>query len=296
VERLRTVTPEAPEYPARLRALPTPPASITIEGGPLDARRAVAIVGTREPTDDAAAFAFELAGAVARCGGVVVSGGAVGIDTAAHRGALEAAGRTWVVAPTGRGKVFPAENAPLFDAVAATDGAMVWPFADGSQPIPGAFQKRNAVLAALADVLVVVQAGTPSGALNAAASARRLGRPLWVVPGPPWQPKFTGCLHLLAAGAGGGARMLASVESFLRAADLDQAQLGLPLPMPRSAPRFDDPALAALYEACSTDARHLDEIALRARVCTSAAATGLLTLALENVLLEGPDGFFRRAI
>jgi DNA processing protein len=293
---LATLSIGNPGYPERLEALPKPPSALTVEGGGLDhAPRRVAIVGTREPSAPASQFAFDLASALARAGVVVVSGGALGIDAAAHRGALSAGGRTWVVAPTGRGRCFPEEHAELFLQVASGTGAMIWPFPVGMEALRANFHRRNGILVALADVVTVVQAGAPSGTLNALAWARRLGRPIWAVPGPPWDPQFVGCRGAID----GGARVLTSIAGFLRALDLDTEQLGLPLdsPPPRSVRevRISDPAGKAVWSVCTTTPRHIDEIAADARVCMSTAATQLLTLALENVLVEGPEGFYRRA-
>ena len=162
------------------------------------------------PTPDAEGFAHELASRLAGLGVVVVSGGALGIDAAAHRGALAARGRTWAVAGTGHGAVFPEKHAALFDEIARGPGAMVWPFAPEYRH-RSAFLSRNKVLVALADAVVVVQAGYPSGALHAADVARSLGRPLWVVPAPPWLESFRGSRQLLDRGA----RPLLFVDPFL---------------------------------------------------------------------------------
>ena len=170
----------------------------------------VAIVGSREATDAAKRYATELAGCLANRGAVVVSGGAFGIDAAAHRGALGASGRTWVVAPTGHLRCFPVQHEGLFQGIARGPGAMIWPFAPRFVHRP-CFQGRNRVLVALADAVVVVQAGLPSGALNSAKHARKLGKPLWVVPLSPWEAPSSGSLRLLEDGA----RPLTSAHLFL---------------------------------------------------------------------------------
>ena len=128
---LAHLTPADEAYPAKLRALPSPPASVSVDG-PLGEAKVVAIVGTRSPDAAPCAFARSLAASVVARGGVVVSGGAAGIDAAAHEGAMDAGGRTWVVAGTGQGEVYPKEHAPLFERVVASGGAMVWPFAPGT--------------------------------------------------------------------------------------------------------------------------------------------------------------------
>jgi DNA processing protein len=300
-----TLRPLDAAYPARLRALAAPPREITVEGDLAAAApgASVAVVGTREPSPEAAQFAFDLAGALARARAVVVSGGALGIDAAAHRGALAAGGRTWAVAPSGRAHCFPKEHADLYREIARGPGAVVWPFPDELHALPGNFLRRNGVLVALSDAVVIVQAGAPSGTLNAGAWAKKLGRRLWAVPGPPWDPRFTGCRAAIDAGA----EVVTSIDRFLHALELPSDQLPLPLDVaratgPRSAlraprlptPQVDDAAGRALVAACTAQPQHVDKIAEVARLCVTTALTRLLTLALENVLVEGPEGFYRR--
>jgi DNA processing protein len=179
------MTPDDSSYPAALKALASPPDLTTSRDLPVGLT-AIAIVGTREPIPEARELAYELGRAVAAAGAVVVSGGAVGIDRAAHEGALAADGVTLAVVGTGKDHVFPAEHADLYERIAASRGAMVWPFPDDRGPRTAGFLRRNGVLVALSSAVVVVQAGKRSGALNAASWARRLGRTLWVVPQAPW--------------------------------------------------------------------------------------------------------------
>ena len=283
-------------YPARLAELPNPPAALWV-AGQMQRAPTIAIVGTRPPVADAAVFAEELAGAVALAGGIVVSGWAKGIDAAAHRGVIAQGGPTWVVAPTGHEHVYPEDHGELYDTVVRTGGAVLWPFPPGTTALRHNFFLRNSVLVALADLVVVVQAGIPSGALNAAAWARKLRRPLWVVAGAPWMTGFRGCHAELARG---GAHLLTSIKAVLRAAGLLLRTNLAPSPSssdgahPVGLSRTFSPQEKALLLATGRTPRHVDEIASRAGLPASALGTLLLTLALEDVVVEGPDGFFRR--
>jgi DNA processing protein len=291
------LTPLDARYPARLRSLARPPASLTLRGGSLEAARAVAIVGSRKASADAEDFARDLAATLVGAGVVVVSGGAVGIDAAAHRGALDAGGRTWAVAGTGCEHCFPPGHAGLFEAIGEGPGAMIWPFAPSSAARPGAFLIRNRVLVALSDAVVVAQAGFPSGALRAAQCARGARKPLWVVPAPPWARGFAGSRQLLDEGV----HPLTSVAAFLRTLELPtvsaespRREAGEDQPGAGTGTEAADPIQFAMLHAMSTTPLHLDEIAARAHVAIQVAAVALLTLALEAVVVEGPPGFFRR--
>ncbi len=179
--------------PRQLADLETPPDRLFLRGE-LPRGPAVAIVGTRHPTDEYACFARELACELAEAGVAVLSGGAEGIDTEAHRGALAAGGVTVVVAPAGFERPYPEKNAELFRQIVATGGAYL-SLPEPNCPAPrGIFFARNACLVALAHLVVVVESPIRSGARNAAAHARRLGRPLFVVPAPPWHGNGRGCL------------------------------------------------------------------------------------------------------
>jgi DNA processing protein len=280
------LTPLDPRYPSRLRGFARAPATLSVRGGSLEADCVVAVVGSRKATTEAKLFAGELAGRLAQAGAVVVSGGAFGIDCAAHLGALVYGGRTWVVAGTGSRNCFPEKHAPLYEAVAAGPGAMIWPFEPRVCARTWTFLNRNWVLVGLADAVVVVQAGEQSGALHAAGCAQRLSKPVWVVPAAPWSGKaFKGSLELLASGK---ARPLTSVEGFVQSVRRCGTR-------PRQAlPRTLSTEESAIFAATSSGASHLDEIAARAHASAQAASAALLTLALENVVVEGPPGFFRR--
>ncbi|MEZ4404731.1 MAG: DNA-processing protein DprA [Kofleriaceae bacterium] len=227
------IEPGQPGSPERLTALARPP---TVRGvGPVPTGPAVALVGSRAAAATAMATAAALAARAVARGAWVVSGGALGIDAAAHRGALAAGGRTAVVVGTGLDVVYPERNAGLFAAVVTAGGALVSTFADGAPPRRGHFVARNTVIAALVDLVVVVAAEPRSGSLHTARAATRLGTPVAAVPGT------AGADALIAAGAG----VIAA------AADLDAALAGQPR-RPGRPPLDDDEAAAwAALDPCT---------------------------------------------
>ena len=263
-----------------------------MRGGDLEAPRTVAIVGSRQASGEAVDFSRRLAAALVRSGAVVVSGGAIGIDAAAHRGALDEGGRTWAVAGTGCDHCFPPAHASLFDAIGSGPGAMVWPFAPSSAARPGGFILRNRVLVALSDAVVVAQAGPRSGALRAADCARRQRKPLWVVPASPWSSGFEGSRMLLDQGV----RPLADVEAFMKTLELDTRlrPTSTAAEPPGGATMDSDSIRGSTRSPRVCRLTWLAEIAEKADVPVQVAAAALLTLALENVVVEGPPASFRR--
>ncbi len=194
-------------YPSRLKALSAPPEWLEVRGQPSiieDELRAVAIVGSRAASTAEMSAAYELARALAERGTVVVSGGATGVDTAAHRGALAAVsmnerggrcGATVAVLGCGVEVTYPERNRDLFHEICARGGALVSQFESLAPPRPWHFVRRNEIIAALCDAVIVIAAGARSGALHTARAARKLGRVVGAMPGR------AGCNALIAAGA-----------------------------------------------------------------------------------------------
>jgi len=162
----------------------------------------VAIVGARRPTPYGEAVAERLAADLAGAGVIVVSGLALGVDAAAHEGALLAEGCTVAVLGTGVDVVYPAVNAGLAARILEGGGALVSQFPDGTGPRREHFPQRNWTMAALADLVVVVEAGEGSGALITADAALAQERPVMAVPGSVFSPLSVGCHQLLRDGAG----------------------------------------------------------------------------------------------
>lgn len=167
--------------PHQLRDLPSPPAEVYLWGR-LPPGPRIGIVGTRTPSREGFRIAFEVARQLAALGMTIVSGGALGIDRAAHLGALRARGKTLVVAPLWYDRAYPAENRKLFGGILAKGGAYLTVSGSDAQPIAPTFETRNEMLVALCDVLLLGEAGVPSGTLMAARFARRAGVPQFLMP------------------------------------------------------------------------------------------------------------------
>jgi DNA processing protein len=184
----------------------------------LDDTVAVAVVGTRTPTLDGLRTARMVSGALARAGAVVVSGLAKGIYQAAHRGALDAGGRTIAVLGTGLGVDYPSGSAALRAAIAG-QGALLTEFAPGDAPRPWHFLARNRIISGLAAATIVVEGGPTSGALQTARLAAGQGRDVWAVPGSINAVTSQAPLALLRDGA----LPLTSVDVLLEALGLTGA-------------------------------------------------------------------------
>lgn len=179
------IEPGDDAYPARLRELPAPPKSLWFVGRlPAQGQRLFAIVGARAATRAGCDCAHALAAELGRGGAAIVSGGAFGIDAAAHEGALAGGAPTFAVLGCGTDVVYPDRHAALFARIAAS-GGLISEYAPGTKPRAGQFPARNRIIAGVALAVVVVEAAMRSGALITARLARAFGRTLFAVPGSP---------------------------------------------------------------------------------------------------------------
>jgi len=189
VRSVRHVAPCDPAYPPALRGLPQMPARLWMRGAPgaLVARPAVAIVGARAASDAGRAIAWRLAWELAEAGIVIVSGLALGIDGAAHRGALSAGGLTVAVLACGLDCCFPREHAPLAREIAVR-GALVSEWRPGTPAVAWRFPRRNRLISGLAHVVVVVEGGAKSGVWHTVRYGLAQGREVMAVPRDPIAP------------------------------------------------------------------------------------------------------------
>jgi len=197
----QAITPEDEAYPELLRQIYDPPIVLYVKGTLLSRdKNAVAMVGSRRATHYGSEAARRLAYQLAYVGVTVVSGGARGIDSAAHQGALSAQGRTIAVLGTGINLVFPPENAGLFERI-ISNGSLVTQFPFNRQADKQSFPIRNRIVAGMTLGTIVVEAGLNSGALITAGMAVDGGRQLFAVPGRIDSPQSKGCHDLIKKGA-----------------------------------------------------------------------------------------------
>lgn len=194
------LTRDDPEYPSLLAVLPDAPIVLYLKGALPEGRVRMAIVGSRRATAYGRQVARSLAGELAGLGVEIVSGGARGIDTWAHRGALEAGGRTAAVLGCGFGHIYPPENKDLFAAIAAA-GAIVSEFPIEMPPLAENFPRRNRLISALSAGTIVVEATEKSGSLITAGHSLEQGREVMAVPGPITSEQSRGCHRLIQQGA-----------------------------------------------------------------------------------------------
>jgi DNA processing protein len=257
-----TILTEADErYPRLLREIPDPPGVLFVKGelAPQDAL-AIAIVGTRHATQYGLGQAERLAGSLARAGLTVVSGLARGIDAAAHRGALEAGGRTLAVLASGVLSVYPPEHAKLADEVAAR-GALLSENPSRAEPLGGTFPQRNRIISGLSLGALIVEAGDRSGALITARHAMEQGREVFAVPGRVDGRTARGCHRLIRDGA----KLVETADDVLE-------ELG---PLVEGAPRDDGQVV-----------RHPAELTLNDMEQKVLAAVGTESTSVDRIVAE----------
>ncbi len=283
MEEARTIRPGDGQYPDALARIPERPDVLRLRGS-LGGGRRVAIVGSRLPDEYGVDLSRSISAGLSRAGVSVVSGGALGVDGAAHEAALEAGGHTVAVLGTGVDVAYPARHRDLFERILEAGGALVSEQPDGTPGLKQNFPRRNRIVSGLSEAVVVVRAGEGSGALITAAWARAQGVPVFAVPGDVRDPLSAGTTALLR----GGARMAASADDVLVA-------LGLDAPPERQLPL---PALgaeeSALLAALARRPRHADDVARAAGLAPGAALAGLLALEVQGLCEQRPGHYFLR--
>jgi DNA processing protein len=275
----RVISPASVDFPDSLHALGnTRPAQLFVLGDVSHlAPPTVAIVGTRDATAYGTRVTRTLASAFASAGVSVISGMARGIDAAAHRAALEAGGRTVAVLGTGIDVPYPAGHRELHRTIAER-GCVVSEYGAGVGARPGTFPRRNRIIAALAPLTIVVEAGHKSGALLTAGYAESLNRIVAAVPGPIDSPQSAGSNHLLRDRV----QMIASVADAL-------ALVGITSPH-ESAPLHLSDIDARVWKALASGPLSPDGIAEAAKVTTRECLASITSLELDGrveVLLTG---------
>jgi DNA processing protein len=292
----RLIVLGAEDYPARLAEIPDTPLALWTLGANVEllAVPQIAVVGSRNPTGGGRATAEALAHFLSTSGVAVVSGLAVGIDAAAHRGALRASGGTIAVLGSGPDTIYPLENAPLAAEIAAT-GLVVSEYAPGTSARRGHFPQRNRIIAGLTLGTLVVEATRRSGSLITARLARDYGREVFAVPGSIQNPLARGCHALLREGAAlveEGADLLRELVPQIK-----------PLCVSRAADTATqeellhaDPICAKLLAAMGFEPTTIDALTTRVGLTAEEVSSMLPPLELEGHVEALPGGRYCRLV
>jgi DNA processing protein len=281
-------------YPQALANIPDPPLLLYISGRiDLLARPALAIVGSRNATVQGKANAGAFAGALSHAGVCVVSGLALGIDAAAHEGALRGPGSTIAVVGTGADLFYPARNRALAQCI-ASEGCIVSEYALGTPPASGNFPRRNRIISGLSSGVLVIEAAAQSGSLITARVAAEQGREVFALPGSIHAPLARGCHQLIRDGA----RLVETVDEILEAMQVS------PLATRACAPAHAGTAVAngLPTEADCTDLLaqlghaplEVDELLDRLGTTIGQLSMGLLALEMAGMIERLPGGKVQR--
>jgi len=263
------LTVEHPAYPDALRNVERAPAVLYVRGTLLPQDElAVAIVGTRHASAYGREVAHRLASELARGGVTVVSGLALGIDAVAHRAALEAGGRTLAVLGSGVDEIWPSQNRMLGEEITRA-GALLSDYPLGTRPEARNFPPRNRIVSALSRAVVVVEAGSRSGALITAQFAASQGRDVYAVPGNILNAGSAGCNALIRDGA----IALTGVDDLLNALHVEHVRMEQTV-REEVKPTAQE---AILLKAVGREPRYIDDI-VRATNIPSAVVSGMLAI------------------
>ena len=286
-------------YPAPLLNIEDPPLMLYMLGAEVNSgltairiiANSLAIVGSRNPTPQGESNARQFAKAFAEAGICVVSGLALGIDGAAHAGALLGGGQTIAVVGTGLDRVYPKKHLELAHRI-AQQGLLISEFPLGTPPLMANFPRRNRIISGLTRGTLVVEAALKSGSLITARLAAEQGKEVFAIPGSIHSPQSRGCHALIKQGA----KLVELAQDVLEELNLVPAGLSQ---SPDSMEATDDPDAERSQEnpllaALGFDAVSLDELQARTGLDTPGLQTQLLELELEGWVARLPGGYFQR--
>lgn len=274
-----------PRYPQAMLQIPDPPPVLYVKGRTdLLNAPALAIVGSRHATPQGAALAESFAATLSDAGLTIVSGLALGIDAAAHRGGLTGRSSSIAVVGTGLDVVYPARNRPLAHQLAAS-GALVSEFPLGTGPIAGNFPRRNRLISGVARGCLVIEAAAQSGSLITARLANEQGREVFAVPGSIHSPLSKGCHQLIKQGA----KLVESAQDILE-------ELNLPLQrQPDTAAASPvDAQEEALLQHLGFDPCDIDTLVARSGLASDVVSALLTQLEIDGRIATMPGGKYQR--
>lgn len=277
-------------YPAALLETADPPLLLYLAGrAELLAAPSVAIVGSRHASAQGLDHARQFGQALSAAGYAVVSGLALGIDAAAHEGALRAAGSTVAVIGTGPDIVYPLRHRALAERIEA-QGLVVSEFPVGTQPLRECFPQRNRIIAGLARGTLVVEAALQSGSLITARLAAEAGRDVFAIPGSIQSPQARGCHALIRQGA----KLVETVDDVLEELGPSSGTATMSSSAKATAALPDDADTDPLLAALGHDPVTLDALQARTGWSTAELSARLLTLELDDQVARLPGGLYQR--
>lgn len=288
-----------PLYPPLLREIPDPPPVLFISGNiNLIANLQLAIVGSRNPSPVGKEVAYEFAALLGQTGLTITSGLALGIDAAAHHGALDNNGPTLAVMGTGLDQVYPARHQPLAKQIAAS-GVLVSEFAPGTPPLAENFPRRNRIISGLSLGTLVVEAALRSGSLITARLALEQGREVFAIPGSIHNPLARGCHQLIRQGA----KLVENIQDIIEELGaLSAAVLSSQAALSRRestlnmspGPLILDPQHAYILDCLGSEPTSIDTLVERSGLTAETLSSILLVLELHNQVVSVHGGSYVR--
>ncbi len=271
---------DEPDYPPLLAEIADSPFLLYYKGDPLFFdRQQLAMVGSRNPTRNGYETAYDLAAGAAKLGFTITSGMALGIDAAAHQGALSAGGVTIAVAGTGLDIIYPSKNKDLESQI-ESEGLIISEFPLGTKPLGRNFPLRNRIISGLSRGVIVVEAALKSGSLITARQALEQGRDVFAIPGSIHNPTSRGCHWLLRQGA----KLVENIGDILEEFDLRLSQTEFDYGEHVSAAGMAnlDVGYRKVLEAVDYDPTHVDQVIDRSGLTADVVCSMLLVLELQN--------------
>ncbi len=276
-KNVRLVTFWDRDYPEKLREALLPPPLLYVIGDVVyDFELSLGIVGTRRAGRYGREQSYRFARDLTRLGFTIMSGGASGIDSEAHKGAIESGGKTIAVFGSGIDITFPQSNEQLFRRIAA-NGALISEFPPGSQPEPYRFPVRNRIIAGLSRGILVVQAPERSGALITSDYAMELGREIMAIPDRIDNPNAKGTNQLISDGA----TMILTIDDILGVLNLVMQKREKKISLPPL-----DEISQRIVESIGWESKHIDDIAVESKIPISKLSGLMLKLQMDGYVKE----------
>lgn len=286
----RVLTLADSRYPKKLLQIPDPPLMLYVKGRlDLLSADAIAIVGSRNATAQGCLDAENFASALGHTGLTTISGLALGIDAAAHRGGLKSPSSTIAVIGTGADIVYPARNHALAHQI-ADEGCIISEFPLGTSPMPSNFPRRNRIISGLADGILVVEAAAQSGSLITAKLALEQGRDVFAIPGSIHSPLSRGCHALIRQGA----KLVETAEDIL--SELKRQVPVIGDTASEASKTEGRPTVSPLLVDMGFDPVDMDTLCQRHGMDAATLSAELLNLELMGQLESLPGGFYRRLV